>query len=92
MIERTEEFLIGACILRTALGLSTVDIGIEHNKPEAIAKVKEAAAKFSGVNVHVLQTKYPQGAEKQLIKVLKLRAISVCRARKLSKKLRKKES
>jgi electron transport complex protein RnfC len=75
MIERTEEFLIGACLLRTALGLQTVDIGVEHNKPEAIAKLKEVAAKFSGVNVHVLRTKYPQGAEKQLIKAIANREV-----------------
>ena len=77
MIERTEEFLIGACILRTALGLSTVEIGIEHNKPEAIAKVKEIAASFSGINVHVLRTKYPQGAEKQLIKAIAKREVPI---------------
>jgi electron transport complex protein RnfC len=75
MIERTEEFLIGACILRKALGLSVVDIGIEHNKPEAIARVKEVAASFEGVRVHVLQTKYPQGAEKQLIKAIANREV-----------------
>jgi electron transport complex protein RnfC len=77
MIERTEEFLIGACILRTALGVPTVDIGIEHNKPEAIAKVKEVAAGFSGINVHILRTKYPQGAEKQLIKAITTREVPV---------------
>ncbi len=75
MLERTEEFLTGACILRTALGLSTVDIGIEHNKPEAIAKLKETASKFLGVNIHVLRTKYPQGAEKQLIKAITKREV-----------------
>jgi len=75
MIERTEEFLIGASILRTALGVSNIEIGIEHNKPEAIAKVKEVAATFSGVNVHVLHTKYPQGAEKQLIKAIANREV-----------------
>lgn len=70
MLERTEEFLIGACILRKALELSTVHIGIEHNKPEAIDKLKATAKNFSGVEIHVLQTKYPQGAEKQLIKAI----------------------
>ena len=75
MIERTEEFLIGACILRTALGLSTADIGIEHNKPEAIAKLKEVASRFSGIRIHVLQTKYPQGAEKQLIQAIANREV-----------------
>ena len=75
MIERTEEFIIGACILRKVLGLSEVHIGIENNKPEAIAKVKETAATFEGVNVYVLQTKYPQGAEKQLIKAIANREV-----------------
>jgi electron transport complex protein RnfC len=75
MLERTEEFLIGACILRSALGLSTVDIGVEHNKPEAIAKLKEVAAGFSGINIHTLKPKYPQGAEKQLIKAITNREV-----------------
>jgi electron transport complex protein RnfC len=75
MLERTEEFLIGACLLRSALGLLTVDIGVEHNKPEAIARLKEVAADFSGINIHVLQTKYPQGAEKQLIKAIANREV-----------------
>ena len=75
MIERTEEFLIGATILRTALGVSNVDIGVEHNKSEAIAKLKEVAARFEGINIHVLRTKYPQGAEKQLIKAIANREV-----------------
>ena len=75
MLERPEDFIIGACILRSALGLSTVEIGVEHNKPEAIAKLKEVAANFSGVNIHTLRTKYPQGAEKQLIKAIANREV-----------------
>jgi Na+-translocating ferredoxin:NAD+ oxidoreductase subunit C len=75
MIERTEEFLLGACILRNALQLSTVHIGIEHNKPEAIEKLKETAKKFTGIEIHTLRTKYPQGAEKQLIKAITGREI-----------------
>jgi electron transport complex protein RnfC len=75
MLERTEEFLVGACILRTALGLSSVDIGVEHNKPEAIARLKEVAADFKGINIHTLRTKYPQGAEKQLIKAITNREV-----------------
>lgn len=75
MLERTEEFLIGACILRSALGLSTVDIGVEYNKPEAIARLKEVAANFSGINIHTLKPKYPQGAEKQLIKAITNREV-----------------
>ena len=75
MLERTEEFLIGACILRSALRLETVDIGVEHNKPEAIARLKEVAAGFSGIHIHTLKPKYPQGAEKQLIKAITNREV-----------------
>lgn len=70
MIERTEEMIIGSCILRKALNLNKVHIGIEKNKPEAIAAVKAMAEKYPGVIVEVLQTKYPQGAEKQIIKAI----------------------
>ncbi len=68
MIERTEEFLTGCCILKQAVGLDKVHIGVEHNKKEAIACLQAKAAEFPDVIVEVLRTKYPQGAEKQLIK------------------------
>ena len=42
-------------------------IGIEDNKPDAIAKMKELAADFTNVEIVPLETKYPQGGEKQLI-------------------------
>ena len=70
MLERTEEFLIGACILRKALGVDTVHIGVESNKPEAIARLKEVAQSFEGILIYSLKPKYPQGAEKQLIKAI----------------------
>ncbi len=68
MIERGEELIIGATILRKALSLNDVYIGVEHNKPEAIAHLTHLAQKYAGVHVVTLRTKYPQGAEKQLIK------------------------
>lgn len=68
MIERGEELIIGATILRKALSLNDVYIGVEHNKPEAIAHLTQLAQKYAGVHVVTLRTKYPQGAEKQLIK------------------------
>ena len=42
-------------------------IGIESNKKEAIAKMKEIAQKNSKVTVKVLPSRYPQGGEKVLI-------------------------
>ena len=75
MIERTEEFLIGACILRKALGVETVHIGIENNKPEAIAHLREVSQSFDGIEIHLLKPRYPQGAEKQLIKAITNREV-----------------
>jgi len=42
-------------------------IGIEENKPEAIASMKQAVASFKEIEVKPLPVMYPQGAEKQLI-------------------------
>ncbi len=66
--EKADEFLIGTCILRKALNLEKVHIGVEENKKEAIACLQEKISAYPGVIVEVLRTKYPQGAEKQLIK------------------------
>ena len=48
------------------LGLNEAYIGIENNKPEAIAALRSYTKK-SGISVVVIPAKYPQGAEKQLI-------------------------
>lgn len=66
--ERTEEFLIGARILRIAVRVDKVHVGIEENKAEAISKLKKFSKDYPDVIIEVLKTKYPQGAEKQLIK------------------------
>ncbi len=66
MLEEPERILAGIAILQRLLGVSRVFIGIEANKPDAIAiMTKQAAGR--GIEVVPLQVKYPQGAEKQLI-------------------------
>ena len=67
MMEHAEEVCIGVSILRKALGVPNAYIGIENNKPLAIAKMQEMARQFEGIIVEPLKVKYPQGAEKQLI-------------------------
>lgn len=49
--------------------LAHIIIGIEDNKPEAIAAMREAA-KDSVVEIVSFPTKYPSGGEKQLIQIL----------------------
>jgi len=70
MIERGEEILIGASILMKALKVTRAMIGIENNKQDAIRNITRLASSFQGISVHALKIKYPQGAEKQLIKAL----------------------
>lgn len=72
MLETPDEITGGLCILMHIFGLNDAYIGIEDNKPDAIARMTEAAAKVKGKNIHVtpLKTKYPQGAEKQLISAI----------------------
>ena len=48
-------------------GIQNVIIGIEKNKPKAIAKMRELSSKFNNVTVKVLPTVYPQGGEKVMV-------------------------
>jgi len=71
MRERAEEIIRGAEIMRWALDADEVLIGIEDNKPEAIAAMKIAAANSSDhMEVIAVPTLYPGGGAKQLIRVL----------------------
>lgn len=66
MLEDAEAIVHGLEILMHALNVNEGYIGIEDNKPDALSKMTDAA-KGTRVKVVGLKTKYPQGAEKQLI-------------------------
>lgn len=70
MVEATAEIVEGMKILMHVLGVRSGIIGIERNKPDAIAAMREAVKGEPGIRVVDLPVKYPQGAEKQLIQVL----------------------
>ena len=70
MLEKGEEILIGASVLMKALKTGKAVIGIEDNKHDAIEHLTDLASGFKGISVQALKVKYPQGAEKQLIKAL----------------------
>lgn len=70
MLEKGEEVVAGIRILMKALRVEKAMIGIENNKPDAIANMKKLASEYENISVHPLKVKYPQGAEKQLIKAL----------------------
>ncbi|MBR5100362.1 MAG: electron transport complex subunit RsxC [Bacteroidales bacterium] len=67
MRERPQEILIGGAIMMKALGVTRGYVGIEENKPAAIASMTEAAKAFPQIEVITLKKRYPQGGEKQLI-------------------------
>ena len=67
MLEKSEELMVGISILQKALQVEQAIIGIENNKPDAIAKLTELAANYPNISVQPLKVKYPQGGEKQLI-------------------------
>jgi len=75
MIEESEQIVEGLSVIlklvEGAIGL----IAIEDNKPEAIAALQQACQGVSGIEVAVVQTKYPQGAEKQLINAVTKREV-----------------
>ncbi len=75
LIERTEEVLIGIQIMKKVLGVNIAKIGIEKNKPEAIECIRTVAKSFDGIEIVPLKTKYPQGAEKQLVYALTKREV-----------------
>ncbi|WP_263771217.1 electron transport complex subunit RsxC [Propionivibrio soli] len=71
MRERAEEIVRGVGIFRDLLAPKRVLIGIEDNKPEALAAMR-AAVQIVGENFEVVAvpTRYPAGGAKQLIRVL----------------------
>ncbi len=68
LVEHAFEVLSGAAILAGVLGLDGFIIGVEDNKPDAIRALESAKAEHGiKCEISVLKSKYPQGAEKQMI-------------------------
>lgn len=75
MLENTRELVNGMRIVLSLFENAKGIFGVEDNKPDCIAKLKEAIKDEPRMEVKVLQTKYPQGAERQLIYATTKRAI-----------------
>ncbi len=72
MRERAADVLRGALIMRHVVGAARILVGIEDNKPQAIAALRAAALQVgeAGLAIVPIPTLYPAGGEKQLIRVL----------------------
>lgn len=68
MLERPEALLRGIEILLHVLGAKAATIGVELNKPDAIAVLEKHIGPDRPIRVAPLRVKYPQGAEKMLIR------------------------
>lgn len=70
MLEHGQELVEGAKLLMEACGAKTAIIGIEANKPDAIAVITDLTRGFDNISVVSVPVRYPQGGERQLIKTL----------------------
>lgn len=76
MIETPEDLIEGMRIILKLFKNAKGVFGVENNKPDAIAKLKELTKSEPGMEVCELLTKYPQGGERQLIYAVTGRAIN----------------
>jgi electron transport complex protein RnfC len=67
LMERPEDIITGLKLVMKVVKARQGMIGIEANKPDAIALMEKLLAKESNLSVVPLKLQYPQGAEKQLI-------------------------
>jgi electron transport complex protein RnfC len=74
MLEYAGRIVYGTKAIMRALGVQKVIIGIEDNKPDAIEVMKKAIDTHA-IRVAVLESKYPQGSEKQMIDAITGRVV-----------------
>lgn len=65
-----ERILKGAMLLSNALQPVKIFFAIEENKKQAIEVLKKCIREYPRITLRVLPVRYPQGAEKQLIRSL----------------------
>jgi electron transport complex protein RnfC len=70
MVERTQDLIRGIRIAMKVSGAPRTVIGVEDNKPDAIAAIRAALPADGTITVQALETKYPQGAEDTIIYAL----------------------
>lgn len=76
MLENPKELIEGMKIILQLFKNAKGILGIEDNKPDCIEKLQEMVKDEPRIEVCSLQTKYPQGGERQLIYAVTGRAIN----------------
>ncbi len=75
MLERSHRFVNAIELLQHLFPGIKISLGIELNKIDAINKLREVSAGLTDFEIVALEPKYPQGAEKQLIKAITNREV-----------------
>lgn len=70
MLENANDVIYGLKIAMKVLGLDDGYIGVEANKKNGMDALKQSQEYNEHIHIITLKTKYPQGAEKQLIKAV----------------------
>lgn len=70
MLEQTDDLIRGVKIALRAVGAQRAIIGVEDNKMDAVEAIRSRLREDDPITVEAVKTKYPQGAEKILLKVL----------------------
>lgn len=68
MLEYADDVIFGLRAILKTVGAGKGILVIEDNKPDAIELMKAKTADYDNLEVRAVKTKYPQGAEKMLIK------------------------
>lgn len=79
MLENADEIIDGIHIVMHILGLKNAYIGIENNKPDCIDSLRKASRYDESINIVPMKTKYPQGAEKVLVKTITGKSIPIAK-------------
>ena len=67
MVEYPGRVLFGIRVMMRAMGITRCVVGVERNKPDAIAALQQVVPSDLDITILPLTVKYPQGAEKMLI-------------------------
>ena len=76
LLEEPERLVLGLKIILSLFEKAKGVIAIEDNKPAAIARLNDLVKNEKRISVKVMQTKYSQGAERQIINVVTGRKIN----------------
>ena len=77
MLEQTDRLILGIRLAMRATGALRAVIGVEDNKLDAVSRLRDRLPRPGPITAEAVESKYPQGAEKMLIKSLFKREVPI---------------